>query len=330
MASGSKRAVVAAVLGNGFLALLKFAAFTVSGSGAMLSEAIHSVADTTNQALLWLGIRLSERPPDREHPYGYGAERFFWSLVSAMGIFFLGAGVTLYHGFHLLRHPKPIEIGLPTWIVLILALLIEGAVLVMAVRAANQRRAGRTWLQFIRTSRDPALLAVLLEDAIAVFGVIVASVGICLAYLTGNLIFDALASILIGLLLGMMAVILAMRNRALLLGQAANPDLEKKIKSIVLRDPLVGKVLRLRTRVLDVDSHLIDLQVNFNPDHIVERLRPEIRTASKEISTPDDLEKFAHTFARRIVDELASEVDRLEDSIREAVPTALFIDVEGD
>ena len=153
--------VMAAVLGNGVLALLKLFAFIVSGSGAMLSETIHSLADTINQAMLWLGIRLSERPADREHPYGYGAERFFWSLVSAMGIFFLGAGITLYHGIHTLLHPGHIEITYLTWVVLALALLIEGAVLILAVRAADQRRAGRSWREFLRTARDPALLAVL-------------------------------------------------------------------------------------------------------------------------------------------------------------------------
>jgi zinc transporter 9 len=330
MASGSRRAVIAAVLGNGALALLKLLAFIVSGSGAMLSEAIHSFADTINQALLWLGIRLSKRPADREHPYGYGAERFFWSLVSAMGIFFLGAGITLYHGIHTLLEPGHIEITPLTWIVLALALLIEGAVLILAIRAADQRRAGRSWPEFLRTARDPALLAVLLEDAIAVTGVFIASAGILLAHIFHNPLFDAAASILIGLLLALMAVILAMRNRTLLLGQAASAELERKIRAIVMHDPVVGRILHLRTRILDVDAHLVDLQVDFEPDTIVERLTPEIRAAAEGIRSPEDLEQFARSFARRLVDELAVEVDRLEEKVRESVPTAQIIDIEGD
>ena len=321
---------MAAVLGNGCLVLLKLLAFTVSGSGAMLSEAIHSLADTINQALLWLGIRLSERPADREHPYGYGAERFFWSLVSAMGIFFLGAGVTLYHGVHTLLHPRHIEITPLTWIVLALALLIEGSVLILAIRAANQRRAGRNWREFLRTARDPALLAVLLEDGIAVIGVFVAAAGILLAHIFGNPLFDAAASILIGLLLAFMAVILAMRNRSLLLGQAASPELERKIRTIVIHDPVVGRIVRLRTRILDVDAHLINLEVDFDPGTIVERLKPEIRAAAKGIRSADDLEAFAHTFAGRLIDELALAVDRLEEKVRESVPTARIIDIEGE
>lgn len=330
MASGSKRAVAAAILGNGSVTLLKLLAFIVSGSGAMLSEAIHSLADTINQALLWLGIRFSERPADRLHPYGYGAERFFWSLVSAMGIFFLGAGITLYHGIHTFLRPGHIEITSLTWIVLVLALLIEGTVLIMAVRAANQRRAGRTWAEFLRTARDPALLAVLLEDAVAVTGVFVAAAGIVLAHVFGNPLFDAAASILIGLLLAAMAVVLAMRNRALLLGQSASAEMERKIRTLVTHDPVVGRVLHLRTRILDVDAHLINLEVDFDPDTIVERLKPEIREAAEGIRGPDDLESFAHTFARRLIDELAVEVDRLEEKVRESVPTARIIDIEVD
>jgi zinc transporter 9 len=330
MAAGSKRAVVAAVFGNGFLTLLKFAAFLFSGSAAMLSEAIHSFADTSNQALLWLGIRLSQRPADRKHPFGYGAERFFWSLVSAMGIFFLGCGVTVYHGVELLIHPRHVQVGILTWIVLALALIIEGAVLVLAYRQANQRRGNRSWPEFIRTARDPALLAVLMEDSVAVFGVFIASAGIALTHIFHDVFFDALASIVIGLLLGAMAVVLAMRNRALLLGQSARPELEARIRSVVMRDPLVGDLLRLRTRVVDVDEHLIDMQVDFNPDVIVDRLRPEILRAAETVRTPEEFETFARTFARRVVDELASEVDRLEKAIREEVPSARMIDVEGD
>jgi zinc transporter 9 len=330
VASGSKRTVVAAVLGNGTLALLKFGAFLVSGSGAMLSESIHSLADTVNQALLWLGIRLSDRPADKKHPFGYGAERYFWSLVSAMGIFFLGAGVTTYHGVDILLHPKHVEIGLLTWIVLALALVIEGGVLMMAVRVANRRRAGRTWIEFVKTAGDPALLAILLEDAIAVLGVFVAGVGIVLTDLFDAVVFDALASILIGLLLGAMAVLLAMRNRVLLLGQSASPELEAKIREIVTRDPIVGSIYRLRTRILDIDSHRVDLQVDFDPDVIVDRLVPEIHEVSRTIRSAEDAEAFARVFARRIVDELAKEVDRLEQEIQAVVPTATLIDVEGD
>jgi zinc transporter 9 len=247
-----------------------------------------------------------------------------------MGIFFLGAGITIYHGIHTFLHPGHIQITSLTWIVLALALLIEGAVLVLAVRAANQRRAGRSWQEFLSTARDPALLAVLLEDTVAVAGVFIAAAGIVLAHLFGNPLFDAAASVLIGLLLGAMAVVLAMRNRTLLLGQSASAELERKIRTIVTHDPVVGRILHLRTRILDVDAHLVNLEVDFDPDTIVQRLKPEIRDAAEGIQSADDLEAFARTFARRLVDELAVEVDRLEERVRESVPTARIIDIEGE
>jgi zinc transporter 9 len=330
MAGKGGGSVIAAVFGNGFITVIKLAAFFFSGSGAMLAEGIHSFADTLNQALLWFGIRRSQRPADKDHPYGYGAERYFWALVSAMGIFVLGCGVTVYHGVHSVLHPHMPEVGWLTWVVLAVSAAIESVVLGMAVVEANKQRDGQGWITYLRQSSDPTIMAVLFEDSIAVAGVFIAAAGIGLCYLTGNAVWDGIASIVIGLSLGALALALAIKNKQLLIGRAAAPHVEKTIHDIVAADPAVKKVLRLRTRVLAAGEHLIDLQVDFEPKSVVERLKDEILEKRDEVQTDEGLMAFAHEFGNRLIDEMALEVDRLEDSIRAEVPTARMIDVEGD
>jgi zinc transporter 9 len=327
-ASGAS--VVAAIFGNGVIAALKIMAFLVSGSGAMLAEGIHSIADTANQALLWVGIRRSERPPDDDHPYGYGAERYVWSLISAMGIFFLGCGVTVYHGIHQLLHPEVPNVGWLTWAVLAISVLVEGGVLMMAIREANRAREGKGWLEYIRTSSDPTLIAVLFEDSVAVFGVFVAAAGIGLSRFTGIGAFDGVASIIIGLLLGALALVLAAKNSKLLVGQRADPETEERIRRLIERHPAVGKIVRLRTRVMAAGAHRVDLQVDFDADTLVDRMRDDIMRKAGDVKTPEDLVAFSRAFGADLIDELAVEVDRIEDLIKEEVPTASLIDVEGD
>jgi zinc transporter 9 len=324
------RLTVLALLGNLTVAVAKFAAFALSGSSAMLAEGLHSSADTVDAALLWVGVRLSSRPPDARHPFGYGAERYFWSFVSAVGVFMLVGGATIYQAIERLLHPRGITINFLTWCALGLGALLDGGVLVMSVREANHRRRGRSWGAYLRASTDPTLLAVLFEDVVDLLGVVLAAVGVGLTHAFGAVWFDATASLAIGCLMVVLALGLAQRNRLLLIGAAAAPEVERRIREVLVSDPAVGKVLGLRTRVLAADVYRVDLQVDLNPDAIVERLRPEIRSAAASIVSPADLEVFARAFARRVVDELAHEVDRIEASIREVVPGARVIDVEGD
>lgn len=322
--------VTLALLVNVVVAAAKLAAFAFSGSGAILAEGLHSAADAANTGFLLVGVKLSRRNADARHPYGYGAERYFWSFVSAMGVFLMGGGVTIYHGILELSRREPIRIGALTWVALGAGGLLDGGVFVVSLRKARSRRGGRSWIEYIKESTDSSLLAVLFEDGVAILGVLVAAAGIGLTLWRGDVAYDAAASIAIGVLMSASALVLAQRNRLLLLGVAARPDIEARIRRIVVSDPAVARLLSLRTRVLAADEFRVDLQVDLDPDDVVDRLMPEIRSAAGGIQGPDELETFARSFARRVVDEMAKEVDRLEKRIREEVPGASVIDVEAD
>ncbi|MEN8165409.1 MAG: cation diffusion facilitator family transporter, partial [Acidobacteriota bacterium] len=213
MAHGSFRAVMAAIVGNSTVTVAKMVAFFITGSAAMLSEALHSMADTLNQILLMIGIRRSSRAADPRFPFGYGAERAVWALMSAVGIFFLGCGVTVYHGIQSLLHPHELE-GLGWAVgVLVVSFVIEFAVLVLAVRTVRHDAKGKPFFAYLRHEADPTAVAVVLEDSAACLGVVIALVGIFASHWTGNSLWDAVASILIGLLLGMIATWLVARTR---------------------------------------------------------------------------------------------------------------------
>ncbi|MBV1857645.1 MAG: cation diffusion facilitator family transporter, partial [Nannocystaceae bacterium] len=237
MAGSSKGAVLGALVGNGSLTVIKFFAFAITGSGAMFSESIHSLADTANQALLFLGIRQSEKPADALFHYGYGADRYLYSLLSAVGIFVLGCGVTIYHGIHGLLEPPTLE---PSWIpfaILALSFVVEGYVLMAAARVVWEKKGEETLVHYLRTTTDPTVAAVLLEDAVACLGVLVAATGLGLAYMTGNAVFDAIGAIVIGIMLGVVAVWLGVRNRTLLLGPAIPADLQAEITTYLKQHP---------------------------------------------------------------------------------------------
>lgn len=169
--------VLPALLGNVAVTAAKLVAFAFSGSGAMLAEGLHSAADSMNSAFLLIGVRLSRRPADARYPYGHGAERYFWSLVSAMGDFLLGGGATIYHGIREFGQPEPIRINALTWVVIGCAGLVDGGVFLVSLRRASRRRGERSWRIYLREATDPALLALLYEDGVAVAGLIVAAAG---------------------------------------------------------------------------------------------------------------------------------------------------------
>ena len=174
MAASSRTAVIAAVFGNGVLTILKFIAFWISGSGSLFAEAVHSMADTANQGLLWAGLHRSGRPADKRFHYGYGAEQFLFALLAAVGIFVFGCGVTVYHGVHSLLHPQAIDISWISFTVLGISLVLDGAVLATAVRAVNQQRGTLGFKEYLRNTTDPSVVAVLLEDLVATLGVLIA------------------------------------------------------------------------------------------------------------------------------------------------------------
>ena len=265
MTEGSRRVVIAAFLANLGIAVAKLGVFLVTGSASMLAEGVHSVADTGNQGLLFLGGIRARRPPSPEHPFGYGRERYFWAFVVSMVLFSLGSLFALYEGVTKLRHPHTLES--PQWAVavLLLALVLEGTALRTAVREANRSREGLSWWTYIRRAKSPELPVVLLEDVGAVTGLLFALVGVGLAVWSGDARFDAAGSIAIGTLLGVIAVVLATEMKSLLIGEAARPAEDRTIRETIRNARYVERIHDLRTLHLGPDQLLVAAKLELDP-----------------------------------------------------------------
>jgi zinc transporter 9 len=324
----SRSSVIAALIGNTVVAVFKFVAFFVTGSGTMLSEAIHTVADVMNQVLLLVGIVRSQRDPDEDFEYGYGRERFVWALMSAVGIFFLGCGVTIYHGVSSLLHPHEVT-GLGWAVgVLIGALAIEGFVLAIAARGLMRLRGDIPFWTYVRERADPSAVAVLLEDAAACLGCIIALIAIGLVHVTGETYWDAIGSIAIGVLLGFVALWLIGRNRALLVGSAMPADARARVREVLRRHATVEELVELKSNVIDTETYDVLLTIEFNGERFAQRLRPELEAAYAEIDDVDEFIVQAGRFADKVLSLLGDEIDLIEAEIREAVPQVKIIDIE--
>lgn len=330
MAGGSKLAVGAAIAGNSLVAVSKFAAFFLTGSGAMLSEGIHSFADTLNQVLLMIGIVRSDRQADGKFRYGYHAERYVWALISAVGIFFLGCGVTLYHGIDAFFHPHAVESPEIAVGVLIFALIVEGIVLWVAFKALWKAAEGRPFWKYINTEADPSAVAVFFEDGAACLGVVIALAAIGLSHATGDARWDAVGSIVIGLLLGALAIWLIARNQMLLVGPSI-PDADRDaIRKILEDSPIVEEVIDLRTRVLSTEHYRVKINAVFDGAVMSHKLDPALRQAYDEVKDFEGFKDFAHSYADMVSDLLGDEIDELERQIKAVVPKAEYIDIEAD
>ncbi len=330
MAGKNNGAVFMAMIGNGVLTVLKVVAFMISGSGAMLSEAIHSGADTANQGLLYFGMRRSLRPADSRFHYGYGADRYIFALMSAMGIFILGCGVTVYHGVHSLFNPPTLIFSWVTFAVLGISILLEGYVLMLAVREVNTGRGKLSLMEFVRTSTDPTLIAVLFEDSVATLGAAVAMIGIGLSLYTGNPAFDSATSILIGAMLGLMAVWLGWRNRELILGPAIPEDLQKGVLEYLQEQPSIDAVRSFRTRVVAADSFRIAADIDYDGTYLGKLHGEWLTQRAKTVEDDAEWEQVAEEFGERLMTALGDEVDRVEAELRERFPLLHHIDMEAD
>jgi solute carrier family 30 (zinc transporter), member 9 len=334
MAGSSTSSVVVGITANSLVSVAKFIGFAVSGSGAMLSEAIHSVADTVNQALLLVGLKRSERLADEKHPEGYGRERFFWGLVSALGIFFLGAGVTLWHGIHALMHPEPSHHTWVTWAVLTFALVLEGGALVVAVRglARDAKAAGLGSIQYFKEGRDPTLIAIIAEDGAAVLGLLFAVAGIGLESFTGSPIWDAIATLSIGALLAGVAVFLVRVNRVFLLSRAIDPEVEQAIRDVFSRHPAVSDVVSLTGVVLTMGQYRVAADLDFNGAALAREVlsTKDVAALRKELDSEAALSAWLEGFAEELLAALAAEVDQIEHEVRTAVPGVTQLDLEAD
>lgn len=331
MASG-KKTVLAALIGNSFIGICKFIAFGFSGSGAMLSEAIHSVADVTNQALLLIGIKRSEAEATDKHAYGYGAEKFFWALISAVGIFFLGCGVTVYHGIHTIMDGHVSHPGVWDYGILILSLIVEGWTLWVAVKGINEDRRGVPFMKFLRESADPTPIAVLLEDAAACLGLIFALVGIFASQHLGIAAADGIASISIGVLLGFVAIFLVYKNHALIIGMAVDKDVKDQVLDYLNDRSSVERILDFKSRVITANRYRIKMEVEFHGDVIADKVLKDedLKKVKEELTDEEALRAYLRQFSDKVIDELGDEIDRIEADLKKAVPEAKHIDIEAD
>ncbi|WP_395612317.1 cation diffusion facilitator family transporter [Allosphingosinicella sp.] len=235
------RTLLIAFAANLGIAVSKFVAAAFTGSSAMLTEGIHSVVDSLNQVLLLWGRRQSRKPPDARHPFGYGRELYFWSFVVAVLVFALGAGVSVYEGvIHILEPEEAVSPGV-AYAVLAFAFLLEGGSTLAAFREFRAAKGSLGWFQAVRQSKDPPAFIVLLENGAAMAGILVAAAGLALSQATGNPFFDGAASVVIGLILGVTALVLAIESKALLIGEAADPELVESIRAAAdMEEGIVG------------------------------------------------------------------------------------------
>ena len=262
--SGSKRAILAALLANAGIATAKFIGFAITGSSSMLAEGVHSVADTSNQGLLLLGTRTSQRRPTDVHPFGSGRDRYFYSFIVALLLFSLGAVFALYEGIDKLRHPHELTSPIVAVIILTLGIVLESYSFRTAIVESAKVKGDASWWGFIRQAKTPELPVVLLEDAGALVGLSLALAGVGLAMITGDPVWDATGTIAIGLLLAVIATILIIETKSLLIGEGANPAVLQAIMA-ELEQGQVQRVIHIRTQYLGPEEMLVAAKIALAP-----------------------------------------------------------------
>lgn len=296
-AGGGTKAIIAALLANAFIALAKFVGFLITRSSSMLAESVHSVADTSNQALLLLGQKRSKREATATHPFGYGRDRYFYSFVVALLLFSLGSVFAIYEGIHKIQHPEELTSPLVAVTILVVAIVAETFSFRTAIRESRPLKGEGTWWQFIRKAKTPELPVVLLEDAGALFGLILALLGVSLSALTGDVVWDGLGTVGIGLLLGVIAIILIVETKSLLIGEGSAPVELRTITSALVGEG-VDRVIHIKTQYLGPDELLV----------------------AAKIAVP----------AAMSTAELARAINAAEHRVRAAVPAAQVIYLEPD
>lgn len=259
----SKTVIYSALLGNGAIALTKFAAAIFTGSAAMMSEAIHSCVDTGNQLLLLFGLRRAAKPPSAKHPFGYGLQLYFYTFVVAVLIFGVGAVVSILHGIEKIQHPHDIENAWVNYIVLSLGILFEGAVWIVAYKAFQKEKGRKSWWSAVRNSKDPTVFTVLFEDTAALLGLITALVGVFLSEQLGMPVIDGIASVLIGVILALTAAFLAFESQSLLTGEAAAHDTRVGINRIARAEPGVAGLNQALTMHFGPNDVFVALSLDF-------------------------------------------------------------------
>ena len=297
-ASGGTRAIVAAFAANLGIALTKFIAWFFSGSSSMLAEGVHSLADSGNQLLLMLGGRRAKRAADKEHPFGYGRERYVYAFVVSIILFSVGGVFSVYEGFEKLTHPHPLDNWWLPLLVLAIAIGLESFSLRTAVHESRPHKIGMSWPQFVRRAKAPELPVVLLEDVAALTGLVFALLGVGLTIITGNGVFDAIGTLLIGALLILVAIILGIETKSLLVGEGATDADVAAIEAAILDGDAVERIIHMKTLYLGPDELLVGAKLAVAGEH-------------------------------RLAD-VAVAIDNVERRIRAAVPAARVIYIEPD
>ncbi len=296
--AGSTRAILAALAANAGIAAAKFVGYLISGSSSMLAESVHSVADTSNQGLLLWGQRRARKEADRLHPFGYGRSRYFYSFVVALVLFTLGSVFALYEGYEKIAHPHPLRSPGVAIAILVVAIALESYSFRTAVVESRPLKGSGSWWRFIRTSRNPELPVVLLEDTGALIGLVFALIGIGLTVFTGEAVWDGIGTIGIGALLGVIAVILMVEMHSLLIGEGATGEQDRAIRAALEGTPHVDRLIHLRTQYLGPEEMLVGAKI--------------------AVASECDLRAVADV------------IDDAEARVREAVPAARVIYLEPD
>jgi len=295
---GGLKAVVAALIANAGIAVSKFVAFAFTGSSSMLSEAIHSVADSGNQVLLLIGNKRARQPADAQHPFGYGRRRYVYGFIVAIVLFLVGGMFSLYEGINKWQNPEPLNDWWIAVVVLLIAIGLEGYSFRTAFREANKSRGNRSLLGFVRASRQPELPVILLEDAGALVGLMLALSGVSAAVITGDGRFDAVGAMGVGTLLIVIAIFLAIEMVEMLIGESALPEEVDAIRAALEGSDGVERVIHLRTMHVGPDELLVAAKIAIH-----------------------------HSDTGR---EIAADIDNAEKALRAAVPTARYIFLEPD
>ncbi|KAM9471032.1 proton-coupled zinc antiporter SLC30A9, mitochondrial [Clarias gariepinus] len=332
---GPGKVVVVAICINGLNFFFKLLAWVYTGSASMFSEAIHSLADTCNQGLLALGISQSVRNPDPGHPYGFSNMRYIASLISGVGIFMMGAGLSWYHGIIGLMHPHPIESLLWAYCILAGSLVSEGATLLVAINEIRKsaHKQGLSFYEYVRQSRDPSTNVVLLEDAAAVLGVVLAAGCMGLTSLTGNPYYDSLGSLGVGTLLGTVSAFLIYTNTEALLGRSIQAEHVQKLTEFLENDPAVRAIHDVKATDMGLSKVRFKAEVDFDGrvvtrSYLEKQDIDQILNDIQQVKTPEELEAFMLKHGENIIDTLGAEVDRLEKELKQRNPEVRHVDLE--
>lgn len=291
---GGTKAIIAALVANIGIAISKFVAFLLTGSSSLLAESVHSVADSGNQALLLVGGKRATRQATPEHPFGYGRERYIYAFIVSIVLFSVGGLFALYEGYHKISDPEALTSPLIAVGVLVVAIALEAYSLRTAIVESNKVRGDQSWVQFVRHAKAPELPVVLLEDLGAQIGLVLALIGVSLSVVTGDALWDGIGTVCIGVLLVLIAFILAIETKSLLLGESAGPEVQRRIVEALESEPAVESVIHMRTLHLGPEELLVAAKISITQDLSAEDLVAAIDGAEERVRTAEPIARVIY------------------------------------